>query len=155
MSQATLTNPLARYVHARRVGSLVFIAGQGSRDPVTNAYAGVKRNNAGEVVTYDIAAQTKAVLQNIERVLHSLGLDRSHIVDVNVFLTSMDDFAAMNHVWNEFFAVTPPPTRTTVAVAQLPGDNFVEMKATAAFPEGGSQSMTSGVTHSGVNHELK
>jgi enamine deaminase RidA (YjgF/YER057c/UK114 family) len=45
----------------------------------------------------------------------------------------MADFADMNHVWNEFFSGKPAPTRTTVAVADLPGMNFVEMKAIAAI----------------------
>lgn len=134
-----LTNPLANYVHARRVGSLLFIAGQGSRDPATNSYAGVTRDAAGRVAAHDSGVQAAAVLHNIERVLASQGLDRRHLVDLTVFLTSMSDFAAMNAVWNQFFADSPPPTRTTVCVTQLPGDNFIEMKAIAAFPEPSDQ----------------
>jgi 2-aminomuconate deaminase len=133
MTAKTLTKPMATYVHARRVGDLLFVAGQGSRDPVTDAYAGVTRDSSGRVIAHDIAAQTAAVLANVERALRAEGLSRADLVDVTVFLTDMDEFQAMNDVWNQFFAETPAPTRTTVAVVRLPGDNFVEMKAIAAF----------------------
>ncbi len=129
-----LTKPLAKYVHARSVGALLFVSGQGSRDPATNLYAGVTRDAAGHVTDHDPAVQAAAVLHNIERVLKSEGLDRSALLDITVFLTSMQDFAAMNTVWNEFFASCSPPTRTTVCVTALPGDNFIEMKAVAARP---------------------
>ena len=132
-ASAQLTAPLARYSHCRQVGSLLFIAGQGCRDPQTNTYAGLSLNERGHVEAYDIRAHTSGVLANIELVLRGQGLDRRDIVDVNVFLTDMADFAGMNEVWNNFFNGVPvPPTRTTVAVKQLPGLNFVEMKATAS-----------------------
>lgn len=131
-----LTKPLASYVHTRRAGGLIFVAGQGCRDPQTNSYAGLTLNPDGTVGSYDIRAQTLGVLTNIERALKSEGCDRSHIVDVNVFLTDMRDFDTMNEVWNRFFEGQLTPTRTTVAVRQLPGLNFVEMKAIAAMPGG-------------------
>ena len=130
-----LTRPLARYSHARRVGSLLFVAGQGARDPATDREAGVTLDAQGQVVSYDITVQTQAVLTNVERALTSFGLTRRDIVDVQVFLSDMADFKAMNAVWNDFFAEGEPPTRTTVAVKTLPGKNFVEMKAIAAFPQ--------------------
>ena len=127
-----LTKPLASYSHTRRVGQLIFVAGQGCRDPNTNAYRGLTLATDGAVVSYDIREQARGVLENIERALRSEGLDRSAIVDVQVFLTDMKDFPGMNEVWNEFFKeVSPLPTRTTVAVKSLPGTNFVEMKTVA------------------------
>ena len=132
MSSTPLTQPLARYAHVRCVGSLIFVAGQGCRDPLTDQYAGLTLAPDGTILAYDIAAQTIGVLNNIERALAAIGLDRRALVDVNVFLTDMRDFAAMNKVWNDFFGdCDPPPTRTTVAVAKLPGHNFVEMKSIA------------------------
>lgn len=128
-----LTRPMAQYSHARRVGDLLFVAGQGCRHPVTDTYAGVTRDAQGKVVAHDIKAQTAGVLENLERVLQANGLGRHHVVDVTVFLTDMAEFSGMNEVWNHFFAEGTPPSRTTVAVKQLPGDNFVEMKAIAAF----------------------
>ncbi len=130
-----LTRPMAQYSHARRVGDLIFVAGQGCRDPETDAYAGVTRDAQGKVTAHDIKAQTAGVLQNLERVLAAHGLNRRHVVDVTVFLTDMAEFPGMNEVWNRFFAEGTPPARTTVAVKTLPGDNFVEMKAVATTKE--------------------
>jgi 2-aminomuconate deaminase len=130
-----LTRPLARYSHARRVGNLLFIAGQGARDPKTDMEAGITLDALGQVVAIDISIQTSAVLANVERALVDHGLTRRDIVDMQVFLTDMADFSAMNAVWNDFFDEGEPPTRTTVAVKTLPGKNFVEMKAIAAFPD--------------------
>jgi 2-aminomuconate deaminase len=130
MSQ--LTTPLARYQHVRKSGPLYFIAGQGCRDPQTNQYAGLTLTADGKVSSYDIAAQTSAVLQNIERVLISQKLTRANIIDVTVFMKSKSDFEGMNAVWNNFFAETSPPTRTTIFIADLPGLNYVEMKTIAA-----------------------
>jgi 2-aminomuconate deaminase len=111
----------------------LFLAGQGSRDPATDQCAGLTRDAGGRIVGHDVAAQTRAVFANIERVLAANGLGRRHLVDVTVFLTDMAEFPAMNEVWNEFFAGIDGPARTTVAVSRLPGDNFIEMKAIAAF----------------------
>jgi len=127
-----LTKPLANYSHVREVGNVVFVAGQGCRDPKTNSYCGLELDANGKIISYDIKKQTQGVLLNIERALQSIGLNRKNIVDINVFLTDMKDFEGMNAVWNEFFGPVNPPTRTTVAVAKLPGMNFVEMKTIAA-----------------------
>ena len=127
-----MTEPFADYPHIRKVGPLYFLAGQGCRDPETNQCCGLELDDEGNIMTYNIADQTIGVLHNVERVLKSANLDRSHIVDVQVFLTNMDDFSEMNRVWNEFFLEVDSPTRTTVAVKGLPGQNFVEMKVIAA-----------------------
>ena len=86
---AELTKPFAKYPHTRRAGELVFVAGQGCRDPETNAYAGTVVEN-DKVVSYDIVEQTKGVLQNVERALKNENLTRKQIIDVNVFLMDMD-----------------------------------------------------------------
>lgn len=131
-----LTKPLANYAHGRWAGDLFYIAGQGARDPETNIEAGITPQSGSSShdktkLTYDIKIQTRAVFANIERALTGQGLGRQHLVDISVFLINMKDFSEMNDIWNEFFAGTSPPTRTTVAVVDLPGRNFVEMKAIA------------------------
>jgi 2-aminomuconate deaminase len=136
MQNSQLTKPLAKYVHSRRVGDLLFIAGQGCRDPKTNIWAGVELDSKGQRVgAIDFSAQVRGVLKNIEDVLRTHGKTRSDLVDVLVFLTDMtEQFAQMNEVWNDFFSeVESPPTRTTVAVSGLPGLNLVEMKAVASL----------------------
>lgn len=135
MDRAALTQPLASYSHTRIAGGLCFVAGQGCRDPETGGYVGVEIDSSGRVVAYDIRVQARGVLANIQRALAAEGLTPESVVDVTVFLTSMDDFAGMNEVWNEFWAKqSQKPTRTTVAVQALPGRNFVEMKAIALAP---------------------
>lgn len=135
MSEIILTKPLANYSHCRRVGDLLFIAGQGCRSPKTNIWAGVTFDATGKATHIDFAAQVKGVLANIEDVLKTNGLTRANLVDVQVFLTNMDEqFATMNSIWNEFFTgVELKPTRTTVSVSGLPGLNLIEMKSIATF----------------------
>ena len=129
----SLTKPLAAYNHARRVGQLVYLAGQGCRDPQTDIWAGVTFDASGKPSAFDFEAQVRGVLRNVEAVLKHESLNRSHIIDVQVFLTNMSDqFPVVNKVWNEFFReVSNPPVRTTVAVKELPGLNLVEMKVIA------------------------
>jgi len=127
-----MTKPLAHYSHIRKAGDIYYVAGQGCRNPETNEYAGLTRDSSGAIQSYDIKAQSKAVLANIEQALATESLTLDHVIDVNVFLADMKDFAGMNEIWNQTFANrAQKPTRTTVAVKQLPGDNFVEMKAIA------------------------
>lgn len=135
MAEVLLTKPLATYSHSRRVGDVLFIAGQGCRDPKTNIWAGITFDAQGKATHVDFAAQVRGVLSNIEDVLKSNGLTRANLVDVQVFLTDMDkQFATMNSIWNEFFAgIELLPTRTTVAVSGLPGLNQIEMKSMATF----------------------
>jgi 2-aminomuconate deaminase len=132
-SKENLTKPLAHYSHARQAGHLVFIAGQGCRDPETDVWAGVTFDKSGNVTTIDFEAQVRGVFRNIDAVLAVQGLTKHQIIDIQVFLTSMtDQFPIMNKVWNEFFKdVSPLPTRTTIAVKELPGLNLIEMKAIA------------------------
>lgn len=130
----TLAKPLATYSHSRRVGSLVYFAGQGCRDPLTNMWAGVMFSEDGRPVAFDFEAQVRGVLRNVEAVLAKETLTRHHIVDVQVFLTDMStQFSVLNKIWNEFFETSKcPPVRTTVGVKELPGLNLVEMKVIAS-----------------------
>ena len=97
------------------------------------AWAGVTFDASGKPSAFDFEAQVRGVLRNVEAVLQHESLNRSHIIDVQVFLTNMSDqFPVLNKVWNEFFSdVSNPPVRTTVAVKELPGLNLVEMKVIA------------------------
>lgn len=134
-SKNQLTKPLATYSHARQVGNLLFIAGQGCRDPETDIWAGVTFAGTGKPVAIDFEAQVRGVFKNVEAVLTNNGVSRKDIIDVQVFLTNMtDQFSIMNKVWNEFFNdQTSCPTRTTVAVKELPGLNLIEMKVIASI----------------------
>jgi 2-aminomuconate deaminase len=113
---------LGAYAHARRVGNLLFLAGLGPRRRGTKEIPGARVNERGDLVAYDIEAETRACFENVRRVLEEAGSRWENIVDVTVFLTDMQrDFAAFNRVWAEFFPPGPgSPTRTTVEVGALP-----------------------------------
>jgi len=126
---------LAHYPHARRVGDLLFVSGTSSRR-ADNTHVGVTKNDDG-TVTLDIEAQTEAVIENIRGILRAAGLDLQHLVDVTTFLVEMKDFPGYNRVYNRYFEKESGPTRTTVAVHQLPHPNLlIEIKAIAAYPKG-------------------
>lgn len=130
-----LTKPLASYSHCRNVGELVFIAGQGCRDPETDIWAGVTFDATNKPVKIDFELQVLGVLKNVDAALSSQGLNRDHIIDVMVFLTDMEkQFPILNKVWNEYFSKCKDrPTRTTIGVKELPGLNLVEMKVIASM----------------------
>ncbi|MFW2383285.1 MAG: RidA family protein [Acidimicrobiales bacterium] len=128
---AELVTPRGRFPHLRQAGGLVFVSGTSARRP-DNSIAGADVDSAG-TTALDIAIQTREVLQNIESILATVGLDRSHLVDVTSFLVNMNDFGPYNREWAAFFTDVESPARTTVAVHQLPHPHLlVEMKATAA-----------------------
>ncbi|MDP3774376.1 MAG: RidA family protein [Gemmatimonadales bacterium] len=123
--------PVGAYVHARRVGNLLFLAGIGPRKRGTSGIPGVTTNDQGVVVSYDIAAQTRAALENVRLVLEDAGSGWDKIVDVTVFLTDMkNDFPVFNKIYAEYFP-TNRPTRTTVEVGALPTLIAVELKVVA------------------------
>ncbi len=88
-------------------------------------------DDQGKVISYDIEVQTRAVLDNLLNVLNASGCSLEDLVEVNVFLKDMADFPKYNDVYSEYFSFAAPPARTTVAVAGLPGRNFIEIKALA------------------------
>lgn len=124
---------LAHYPHARRVGNLLFVSGVSSRRH-DNSHEGVSVDAQGGIVR-DIRVQTRAVLENIRVILRGAGADLCHVVDMTTFLTDMAHFKGYNAVYNSYFDAETGPTRTTVAVHQLPHPNLlIEMKAIAALP---------------------
>ena len=106
----------------------MYISGTSSRR-TDNTHEGVEVREDGSVAL-DIRAQTRAVIRNIERILIAAGAELSDLVDMPTFLVSMDDFKGYNEVYNEFFDAHTGPTRTTVAVSELPHPNLlIEIKA--------------------------
>lgn len=124
--------PVGAYPHARRVGDLLFISGMGPRQPATNEIpGGPVRDPDGRPLAYDVEAQTRAVIRNVEAVLLAAGSRLEDVVDVTVFLIDMDrDFQTFNRIYAEYFAQIGP-TRTTVEVRALPTPIAVELKCIA------------------------
>lgn len=110
------------YSQAVSVGNFVFCSGQTPLNPATM-----------KIVGDDVATQTRQVFKNIEAVLSAAGLSLAHVVKTTVFLKSMDDFKAMNAVYESAFG-DHKPARSTVAVAQLPMDVRVEIESIAQNP---------------------
>ncbi|MFT6870895.1 MAG: 2-aminomuconate deaminase, partial [Polaribacter sp.] len=97
-----------------------------------NTIAGVDIIDEMGTKYLNIESQTKEVLQNIDKNLQTVGASLNDVVDVSTFLVNMNDFAGYNKTYANFFDKETGPTRTTVAVHQLPHpDLVVEIKVTA------------------------
>jgi 2-aminomuconate deaminase len=124
--------PRGRFPHVKVAGGLVFVSGTSSRRP-DNSIAGASADEFG-TTTLDIRAQTRAVIENIRAILREVGADLPDLVQVTSYLVNMNDFGGYNEVYGEFFDETGP-TRTTVAVHQLPHPHLlIEMQAVAVLP---------------------
>jgi len=125
--------PLGNYPHIKRVGDFIYVSGTSSRRP-DNTHVGATQDENGNW-QLNIRAQTKAVIENVNTLLQSLGADLKNVIDINTFLVDMKDFKGYNEVYGTFFDHTGP-TRTTVAVHQLPHPNLlIEIKAIAYLPK--------------------
>lgn len=114
------------YSQAVWTGNLLYCSGQTPIDPAT-----------GRLVDGGIADQTGQAFNNLEAVLASAGLGMDDVIKVNVYLTSMANFAGMNQVYLSRFS-EPYPARTTVAVAELPLNALVEIELIAQKGETGA-----------------
>jgi 2-iminobutanoate/2-iminopropanoate deaminase len=110
------------YSHAVWAGKRLYLSGQTPLDPET-----------GELAQGDVGAQTEQCFRNVLAVLQAAGLGANDVVKVNVYLTDMADFSAMNAVYATVFE-QPYPARTTVAVAGLPRGARIEIEMIARRP---------------------
>jgi len=108
------------YSQAIVAAGLVHCSGQIALDPAT-----------GALVAGGVAEQTERVLANLAAVLAAAGSDVARVVKCTVYLQRMDDFGAMNPVYERWFAGPTPPARATVAVAGLPRGALVEIDCVA------------------------
>jgi 2-iminobutanoate/2-iminopropanoate deaminase len=109
------------YSQAVRAGQLLFVSGQVPLDPDT-----------GQIVGGDIAAQTRRIFANLAAVLAAGDRSFADVVRTTVFLADMNDFAAVNDVYGQYFS-EPYPARATVQVARLPKDARVEIDLIASY----------------------
>jgi len=107
------------YSQAIKANGFVFASGQIPLDPAT-----------GQLIEGDIRAQTERVLNNVGAVLEAAGSSLERVVKTTVFLSDMNDFAAMNEVYSTYFVITRP-ARSTVQAARLPRDVKVEIEVVA------------------------
>jgi 2-aminomuconate deaminase len=125
--------PLGAYPHARKVGDLLFLSGIGSRSAADNSIPGLELNADGNIIKYDIEAETRQCFANVKAVLEASGSSWEKIVDVTVFLTNMKkDFLIYNKIYAEYFTDVQA-CRTTVEVKSLPTPICIELKVIATI----------------------
>jgi 2-iminobutanoate/2-iminopropanoate deaminase len=116
--------PVGPYNQAIRAsGDLVFVAGQIPLDP----------DSAEIVGTGSVTKQTTQVMENLKAILEAAGASLQHVVKTTVFLSDMNNFAAMNSVYAEYFEASTAPARACVEVARLPKDVLVEIDCIAVI----------------------
>ena len=128
--------PVGAFPHAKRVGDLLFLSGIGPRVRGSKEIPGVTLDAAGNILSYDIETQCRAVFENVRLVLEDAGANWNDIVDVTVFLTNMKkDFPIYNKLYAEYFAGpnNPNPTRTTIEITALPTPIAIELKVIATM----------------------
>ena len=114
---ANVPPPKGPYSPAVRAGDFVYVSGQTPRNPVSGALVG-----------NDIATQTRQTLSNVQRVLAHAGAVMRDVVSVTIYLADVDDWAAMNAVYTDFFS-SPFPSRTAVGCSLR--DILVEISVVA------------------------
>ena len=121
--------PLGNYPHVKKVGDFIYVSGTSSRRK-DNSHVGAEKDENGNWIL-DIKKQTTAVILNIETSLNSMNATLADVIDITTFLVDMRDFKGYNEIYGQFFDHTGP-TRTTIAVHQLPHPNLlIEIKAIA------------------------
>jgi 2-iminobutanoate/2-iminopropanoate deaminase len=111
--------PVGPYSQGIIEGDFIFLAGQGCINPAT-----------GLLERGDVGSETKQTLANLRAVLEAAGSSLDHVVKCNVYLRDINDFAAMNEVYETFFTA-PFPARTTIQAGALPGGIAVEIECIA------------------------
>ncbi|RDU63155.1 RidA family protein [Helicobacter sp. MIT 14-3879] len=106
------------YSQAKQFENLIFVSGQ------------IPLNNKGEFIKGDIKVQTKQVLENLSAVLKEANSSLNNVIKTSVFLTNMDDFIAMNEVYESYFGENKP-ARSTICVKELPRKALVEIECIA------------------------
>ena len=120
VSTGNAPSAIGPYSQGIATDELVFTSGQLGLDPAT-----------GDFAPGGIEAQTRQSLANVKAVLEAAGSGLDKVVKTTVFLKDMNDFAAMNKVYAEFFGEGGCPARSAVQVARLPKDGLVEIEAVA------------------------
>src|SRR5947207_12150913 len=120
------------YSQAIRFGNLIFCSGQIPLEP-----------KSGQLVSDDIADETRRVLDNISGVLKSEGLSLGDVLKTTIFLTDLGNFQIVNEIYGSYFS-NQPPARSTVQVSALPKGAKVEIEVIAVANGGGTASDTSG-----------
>jgi 2-iminobutanoate/2-iminopropanoate deaminase len=116
---ADAPQPIGPYSQAIQAGNMLFISGQIAIQKST-----------GNILTGNIQTETKQVMENLNHILKSAGMDFSNVVKSSIFLKDMNNFPKVNEVYGQYFQ-QQPPARETVEVSRLPKDVNVEISCIA------------------------
>jgi 2-iminobutanoate/2-iminopropanoate deaminase len=111
--------PIGPYNQAVKLGNMLFVSGQIAINPST-----------GEIQNQDIVTETHQVMKNIGAILKEAGIGYEQIVKCSIFVKNMNDFAAINETYGQYFN-HDAPARETVEVSRLPKDVNVEISCIA------------------------
>ena len=114
--------PIGPYSQAVQFGNMLYTSGQIAINPTT-----------GELVTEDIKAETRLVMENLRAVLKAAGMNFEHVIKASIFVSDMHNFAAINKVYATYFNEATAPARETVEVANLPKFVNVEISMIASL----------------------
>jgi 2-iminobutanoate/2-iminopropanoate deaminase len=114
--------PIGPYSQAVQFGNMLYTSGQIAINPTT-----------GELVTEDIKAETRLVMENLRAVLQAAGMNFEHVIKASIFVSDMHNFAAINKVYATYFNEATAPARETVEVANLPKFVNVEISMIASL----------------------
>jgi 2-iminobutanoate/2-iminopropanoate deaminase len=114
--------PIGPYSQAIKIGNMLYTSGQIAINPKTN-----------ELVLYSIEEETQQVMQNIKAILNECGMTFENIIKSTIFISDMNDFAAINQVYGRYFNPETAPARETVQVACLPKNVNIEISVVASF----------------------
>ena len=112
--------PIGPYNQAVIAGNYMFISGQIALNP-----------KSGELITDEIKRETTQVMENLKAILSEVSLTFENVVKTTIFLSSMDDFAAVNEIYGSYLNDSTAPARETVQVSKLPVGVNVEISMIA------------------------
>lgn len=112
-------DPIGPYSQAVEINGFIFSSGQIAIDP-----------SNGEIISDKLEDQVHQVIKNLQSVLKAAGSDLSKVVKTTIFITNMNDFSAINKIYNDYFGQTKP-ARSTVEVSALPKNVLIEIDCIA------------------------
>jgi 2-iminobutanoate/2-iminopropanoate deaminase len=119
ISTSDAPSAIGPYSQAVRSSGLIFCSGQIPLDP-----------RSGQIVSDDIAAQTRRVLDNVSGLLKAEGVSLGDVLKTTIFLTDLGNFQIVNEIYGSYFN-TEPPARSTVQVSALPKGAKIEIEVIA------------------------
>jgi len=114
--------PIGPYSQAVAANGMLYVSGQIPLDPIANV-----------IITGDIQKETRQVMENLKAILDAAGTSFDAVVKCTIFMTNMNDYAAINSVYAEYFEESTAPAREAVQVSALPKAVNIEISCIAVL----------------------